>query len=182
MALNPAKLAAPLGDLFQGKPVFPKDTAEAGQKWAALYREYAQGAQAGATFPVAPALAAAETALAKDLGNAFKSAQDAGIAGIAVLLPLLDAAFLKFWATPIPFVAPPPPAPPSMAGVVTPPVPATLATLMAAVLPAGLAPGASPSSQANAVSAALDAWTKSVTVVNTPVTPPGPPLPAVPLA
>ena len=64
MALDRTKLAGSLDDLFQGKPVFPKDAAEAGQKWARIYREYAQSAQAGATFPAAPALASAESALA----------------------------------------------------------------------------------------------------------------------
>jgi len=182
MPLDPTKLAGSLGDLFRGKPLFPKDAAEAGQKWARAYREYAQSAQAGATFPAAPVLASAESALAKDLGNAFQIAQDAGVAGAAIFLPLLDAAFLKFWATPIPFLVPPPPAPPTMTGVVTPPVPATLAAMMSAGLAAGLAPGVPTSSQGIAIAAALDAWTKSVKVVNTPVTPPGPPLPPAPLA
>jgi len=182
MPLDKLKLAQSLTDLFQGAPAFPADTAEAGRKWAEIYRQFAATAQAGPTMPVTAVLQNAEPVLAKALAAAFDAAGAAGPVGGAAFLPLMDAAFVKFWSTPIPFAAPPAPAPPAVAGVVTPPAAGTLAALMTTALVAGLAPGASAAAQAVAIAAALDGWTKTVAVVNTSITPPGPAQPPAKLA
>ena len=181
MALDPLKLAGALADLFGGVPAVPADAIEAGMKWAEVYRQYASNALAGPTAPVDAALTAAAKVLATALASAFTVATAAGPLGAAAVPPLMDAAFEAFWATPpIPF-APPPPAPPAFAGVVTAPEPGSLATLMTTALAAGLIPGASTSLQGSAVALALDTWTKTVSVVNTPLTPVGPSQKAVTL-
>ena len=182
MPLNRTSLAQGLRDLFEGKPDFPTDEPAAGQRWASVYRQYAGNAQAGATRPLTPSLTAAEGLLGNALGGAFSAAKQAGLAGLAVLTPLLDAAFVAFWlAPPVVFASPPPPAPPTLAGVVSVAPPGVLAGLLAAAFAAGGAPGTTAGQQAEAIATALDAWTKTVLVINTPVTPPGPPAPPVPL-
>jgi hypothetical protein len=181
MSLDSVKLASALADLFDGVPSFPSDVAKAGQQWADIYRGYASNALAGPTAPVDAVMQIAVGVLGKALAGAFKAATKAGAAGAATILPLMDAAFLAFWATPIPF-APPLPAPPAFAGIVTPPASGSLASLMTIALAAGLSPGASTALQGKAVAGALDTWTKTVSVVNTPLTPPGPPQKPVTLA
>jgi hypothetical protein len=182
MPLNRSSLGQGLKDLFEGKPDFPSDEAAAGQRWATLYRQYAANAQAGATRPLTASLTAAEGILGNALGGAFTAAKQAGLAGLGVLTPLLDAAFVAFWlAPPVAFANPPPPTPPAIAGVVSVAPPGVLAGLLAAAFAAGGAPGVTAGQQAEAIATALDAWTKTVMVINTPVTPPGPPAPPVPL-
>lgn len=80
------------------------------------------------------------------------------------------------------FVVPQPPVAPTMAGVVTLALPVPLSGSLLPALASGAADG-SPSApkQAAALAAALDAWTHTVMVTNTPITPPGPPI-LVPLA
>jgi hypothetical protein len=182
MPLNPSTLAQSLQDLFEGENGFPADEAAAGQRWATLYRQYAANAQAGATRPLAPSLTAAEATLGNALGSAFAAAKAAKLTGLAVLTPLLDTAFVAFWfAPPVAFANPPPPAPPAMTGVVSLAPPGVLAGLLTAAFAAGGAPGVTSTQQAQAIATALDTWTKQVQVINTPVTPPGPPLPPAPL-
>lgn len=181
MPLKQTALASSLQNLFEGKPSYPADVPEAGRWWAASYRQYAADALAGPTAPAATALTAAQTRLASALANGFTAASNAGPAGAAVLAAAMDAAFVAFWLAPaVPF-APPLPAPPAFAGVVTVAPPGVLAGLLPAAFTAGLLEGAGAPSQANAIATALHAWTISVMVVNTPLTPPGPPLPPVPL-
>jgi len=171
MSLDPEKLAKALNDLFRGVPAFPADVDKAGEEWANIYREYVSGAVAGPTAPVADTLEPAAGVLAKALAGAFTKAVDAGPGGMAVVVAAMDKAFVAFWATPIPFAAPP-----AIAGVVTAPASGSLAGLMTTALAAGLVPGAT-GLQGTAVAAALDSWTKTVSVVNT--APPAPSQPPV---
>jgi hypothetical protein len=167
MPLDPSKLASDLTDLFSGKPSFPAGHLEAGQKWAEIYRKYASSALAATTAPVDAVLTKAADVLGSALGAAFAAATAAGPAGGATLLPLMDAAFVAFWATPIPFASPPPPAPPLIVGVVKAPPSGSLSGGMSTALAAGLLPGALASLQGTAVAGALDSWTKTVSVTNT---------------
>ncbi len=183
MPLNRNSLGQSLQNLFDGEPEFPADEAAAGKRWASAYREYTTNALAGATRPVSASLIAAENLLGNALGSAFTAAKQAKLTGLAVLAPLVDAAFVAFWfAPPIAFANPPPPAPPTMAGVVSLAPPGVLGGLLTTAFTAGGAPGITTGQQADAIATALDTWTKTVMVINTPVTPPGPPTPPVPLA
>jgi hypothetical protein len=182
MPLNGSSLSDALSNLFQGQPPYPATATEAGNKWANAYRTYAANALAATTAPSSALLIAAESKLANSLAGAFTAAQQAGPGGIAVLTPLMDVAFVAFWMTPpVVFAAPPPPAPATMAGVVSVAVPGVLTTGLAGVFVAGAAPGVTVTQQAQAIATVLDTWTRTVVVINTPITPPGPPLPPVPL-
>jgi len=182
MPLNGSSLSDALSGLFQGQPSYPADATDAGKKWANAYRTYAATALAATTAPLSASLIAAESKLANSLAGAFTAAQQAGPGGIAVLTPLVDVAFVAFWMTPpVAFAAPPPPAPATMAGVVSVAVPGVLTTGLAGAFAAGAAPGVTVAQQAQAIATMLDAWTRKVVVVNTPITPPGPPLPPVAL-
>jgi hypothetical protein len=92
----------------------------------------------------------------------------------------MDGAFVAFWMTPIAFAIPPT-GPPTMTGIVSLAPPGVLTGALGALFLAGVAQQASAAQQAQALAAALDGWTRTVLVINTPVTPPGPPLPPVPL-
>lgn len=87
------------------------------------------------------------------------------------LLPSIDAAFVTFW-TGMAFAGP------GFAGLVTLVPPSVLAGALATIFAEGNPPsGPAPTAdaQAQAIAGALDAWTKTVTVTNTP-TEPGPPV------
>jgi hypothetical protein len=173
-------LADSLNDLFDGTGGYPADDPEAGQRWAKVYRAYAAAALAGPTAPLNASLEAAESTLAGALSMAFKAAKEAGEAGAATLTPLVVSAFVSFWLLPpVAFATPSPPAPPTIAGVVTVAVPGVLPAGLADVLAAGTAEGATTSGQAQSVAATLDSWTRTVLVVNTPLVPPGPPAPPI---
>ena len=139
MPLNKSSLAAQLKDLFEGKPAYPADVSEAGRRWASVYRSYAAQALAGPTAPVAAMLSAAEPVLAAALANGFTAA---ATGGPAALSSAMGSAFAAFWL-PVKF-APSPPAPPTVAGVVSLALPATLAGLLAAVFPEGMRLGRQP--------------------------------------
>ena len=182
MPLNGTSLSNALSGLFQGQPSYPQTATDAGKKWANAYRTYAANALAATTAPLSASLTAAEATLANALAGAFTVAQQAGPGGIAVLTPLMDVAFVAFWMTPpVAFAVPAPPAPATMAGVVSVTPPGVLAASLAGVFAAGVAPAITAAQQAQAIASVLDSWTRTVMVVNTPVTPPGPPLPPVPL-
>lgn len=190
MPLNKTLLSNRLKDIFEGNDpaqpgeiVFPPDETEAGKKWAEAYKKYAEGAQAGATTPLPPSLTAAQTALAGALAAGFTAAKGAPPpAAISGLASAMDLAFVAFWmAPPIAFAAPPPPAPPTMAGVVTVAPPGVLSAALIALFTSGVADKKTAAQQADAIATLLDTWTKTVMVVNTPITPPGPPLPPAPL-
>lgn len=189
MPLNNDLLSNGFKDLFEGKDpsqpgkkVFPPDATEAGKKWAGIYKKYAEGAQAGATQPLAPLLLAAQNTLAGALTAGFTAAQSAPPpTAVAALAAALDVAFVAFWMTPIAFATPPPPAPPTMTGVVSIAPPGVLTGLLIGMFTTGVLQKKSAADQADALATILDAWTKTVMVVNTPVTPPGPPLPPAPL-
>ena len=180
MPLNVADLADSLNDLFDGTGGYPASDDEAGQRWAKIYRTYAAAALAGPTAPLDASLEAAEGKLAGALSAAFKAANEAGVAGVVTLTPLVVTALAAFWLQPpVAFVTPSPPAPSTIAGVVTVAVPGVLPAGLAGVLAAGTAEGATTSGQAQATAATLDSWTRTVLVVNTPLIPPGPPAPPI---
>lgn len=190
MPLNKALLSNGLRDLFEGndpsmpgEKVFPPNETEAGKKWAAVYKKYAEGALAGTTQPLAVSLTAAQNTLAGALAGAFTTAKlNPTPAAVAVLAAAMDVAFVAFWLVPpVAFAAPPPPAPPTMAGVVSVAPPGVLTGLLSAMFAAGAVQEKSAADQADALAMILDAWTRSVMVINTPITPPGPPLPPIPL-
>ena len=191
MPLNKSALSGNFKDLFEGKDpaqpgqmVFPPNPTEAGKKWAEAYKKYAEGAQAGTTAPLAPSLTAAQATLAGALAAGFSAAKAAPPpAAISGLAAAMDVAFVAFWLTPpVAFAAPPPPAPPTMAGVVTLAPPGVLTASLIALFTSGAADQKTAAQQADAIATLLDSWTKTVMVVNTPITPPGPPLPPAPLA
>jgi hypothetical protein len=182
MPLSSASLASALADLFEGAEGYPASEADAGKRWAEAYRSYAAKAVAGTTAPVNVSLADAESTLASTLARGFTTAKAAGPGGVAALAAVMDGAFVAFWLTPpVPFAIPPT-GPPTMTGVVSAAPPGVLTGALSALFLAGVAQQASAAQQAQTMAAALDAWTRTVLVVNTPVVPPGPPLPPVPLA
>lgn len=181
MALSRTSLAGALEDLFEGAGGAPASETEAGQRWAAVYRGYAANALAGTTAPLKLALTSAESTLAGRLAGGFTAAKTAGPGGVPALPAVMDAAFVAFWLGPPVAFAIPPTGPPTVTGVVSVAPPGVLAGALSALFLAGVAQQASAAQQARALSAALDAWTRTVLVINTPVTPPGPPLPPVPL-
>lgn len=183
MPLDRDPLFSGLRDLFEGKPQFAADEADAADKIATLCADYAANALAGGTAPISASISAAKTKLAQALEAAFTAAKAAGPAGVSALGLALDTAMAAFWlAPPIAFAAPPPPAPPSMIGVVTVAIPAVLAPSLTALFLAGVADKPSATAQADSLATLLHGWTKTVMVVNTPVTPPGPPAPPTPLS
>lgn len=182
MPLRSAALASALEELFEGEGGYPVDEAAAGRRWAGAYRSYAAQARAGTTAPLDVPLTGAEQTLAGTLAGAFTSAGAAGPGAVTALAAAMDAAFVAFWLTPPVAFALPPIGPPAMTGVVSVAPPGMLANALSALFLAGVAQQASAAQQAQALAAALDGWTRTVLVVNTPVTPPGPPLPPVPLA
>ncbi|TAK02329.1 MAG: hypothetical protein EPO39_13480 [Candidatus Manganitrophaceae bacterium] len=190
MPLNKSPLSGSLKDLFEGKDpaqpgqtVFPPNPTEAGKKWAEAYKKYAEGAQAGATQPLAPSLTAAQATLAGALASGFSAAKAAPPpAAIAGLAAAMDLAFVAFWMTPPVAFAPPPPAPPTMAGVVSLAPPGVLTASLISLFTSGTADKKTAAQQADSIATLLDSWTKTVMVINTPVTPPGPPLPPAPLS
>jgi hypothetical protein len=180
--LSSASLAAALEDLFAGAGGHPADEAEAGRRWAAAYRGYAARAVAGTTAPLDASLRGAQQTLAGTLAGGFATTKAAGPGGAAALAAIMDAAFVAFWLVPPVAFAVPPTGPPTMTGVVSAAPPGVLTAPLSARFLIGVAQQASAAQQAQALAAALDAWTRTVLVVNTPVVPPGPPLPPVPLA
>lgn len=179
MPLQASGLEEALKDVFEGAGGYPADAAEAGRRWAKAYKDYAAGAVAGPTAPVAALLATAETTLAGVLEAGFTAASQAGPGGLAAVLPLLDAAFVGFWlAPPVQFVVPVPP--PVIAGVVSLATPGVLSAGLAGPLGSATDETATAVRQAQLLSTVLDGWTRTVMVLNTPVTPPGPPV-TVPL-
>ena len=172
MPLVKAQLANAFTDLFQGS-AFPENETEAGQKWAEIYRSYAENALAATTTPVAPSLMLAEGILATVLAGAFTSAKAAPAASaVAALSATLDTAFVSFWmAPPVAFVAGP------ITGVVSLAPPGVLSSLLSALFIAGANQDKSASDQANDLSTALDTWTRTVMVINTTPVGPQPPVP-----
>lgn len=176
MALDRAALADTLKDLFEGTAGHPVSDAEAGRRWAELYRAYASHATAGPTVPLAASLQAAEATLGEALAAAFIAARTASAAA-ATLTPLVDAAFVSFWLSPpVAFVAPPPPAIPAAVGMVTVAPPGVLSPGLAGVLGAPGAKDATAAQQASSIATVLDGWTRTVLVVNTPPGPSAPPV------
>ncbi len=182
MPLNKTSLQNKLKDLFEGKNGFPSSEADAAQKIATIYRQYTADAVAGTTQPLAASLTAVESTLWDALGSAFTAAKASGPAGVAVLGLAIDDAFVAFWLTePVAFAIPPT-GPPTMIGVVSLAPPGVLAPGLIALLIAGVVSSPSAAEQAQAMATILDTWTRTVMVVNTPVTPPGPSAPPVPLS
>jgi hypothetical protein len=173
MPLVAAGLIDGLRDLFADEDGYPADSTEAGQRWAALYHDYAANAIAGPTAPLAPSLTAAKTTLAQTLGSAFAAAKAADAAAAASLPLALDGCYVGFWLLP-PVAFAPPVGPPAITGVVSVASPGIGAQLTAA-FQNGASAGASAADQAQGIGNALDTWTRTVMVLNTPVTPPGPP-------
>jgi hypothetical protein len=180
MALAKSKLQDPLTDLFKGTNGFPSNEDVAAADLADIYRTYATDAAAVKTQPVAALLTTASNALASALAGAFKVAKDAGPPGVAALGLAMDDAFVAFWMKPVPmlfaFAGPP-----VIGGVVTVAPPGVLSLGLTALFLAGAAGGPTAAQQAQAMATILDAWTRTVTVVNTPITPPGPATPPIPL-
>ena len=182
MALVKSKLQNPLRDLFEGTNGFPPSQADAAANLAAIYRTYATDAAAAATKPVAALLTTAGNTLGSALTAAFTAAQDAGPSGVATLGLAMDAAFVAFWlAPPMTFVFPIT-GTVTIAGVVTVVTPGVLGPALTSLFLAGAAGGPTAAQQAQGLATALDTWTRTVMVVNTPITPPGPPTPPIPLA
>jgi hypothetical protein len=176
MPLDRSRLADGLAGLFEGTGDYPDSDAEAGRRWAEIYRTYAGGAAAGPTSPSDGSLGDAEARLAQALAAAFTTAK-APDAGIATLTPLVDAAFVAFWlGPPVAFVGPPPPAAPTVVGVVTVAPPGVLSSGLAGVLGAAGAMEATAAQQARSIAAVLDGWTRTVLVLNTPPGPTAPPV------
>jgi hypothetical protein len=183
MALARSKLQDPLTDLFKGTQGFPSSEADAAADMANIYRAYATDAAAVKTQPVAALLTTASNVLASDLADAFAVAKDAGPSGVAALGLAMDKAFVNFWMKPVPMVfAFPVTGTPTIAGVVAVAPPGVLSLGLTALFLAGSAGGPTAAQQAQAMATILDTWTRTVTVVNTPITPPGPPTPPIPLA
>lgn len=182
MPLNKDPLSSGLRDLFEGKPAFAEDETDAANKISSLYADYAANALAGTTAPLSASISAAKPILAQALKAAFTAAKAAGPAGVSTLGLAIDTAIVAFWlAPPIAFAAPPLPAPPTMAGVVTLAAPGVLAPTLTALFTAGVASKPTAAEQADSLATLLHNWTKTVMVVNTPLTPPGPPAPPAPL-
>lgn len=190
MPLNKSLLSNGFKDLFEGtdpatpeEKVFPPNPTEAGKKWAGIYKKYAEGATAGATQPLAPSLTAAQNLLAAALGAGFSAAKAAPApAAMAGLAAAMDLGFVAFWmAPPIAFSAPVPPAA-TLLGVVSLAPPGILSVSLIALFVSGMADSKPSAQQADAIATLLDTWTKTVMVINTPITPPGPPLPPMPLS
>jgi hypothetical protein len=166
MPLNSRGLGDDLAALFEGRNGYPASTAEAGKAWAAIYRGYAAEAHAGTAAPLAPGLAAAETALAGALETIFTDAQG-GAAG--TIASDLDAAYVAFWLTPpVQFATA------TVTGAVTVAPPGVLGPAFATVFAAGAAQSKSAADQAKALADALDTWTRTVIVAITPPVPPTP--------
>lgn len=93
---------------------YPGTPQEAGQRFAAAYKEYAKTAQSvGQGNPVLSALLAAEQVLSTALGSLFASSKDAGTSGSGVA-----SALTAFWQTPpMSFTSIPPPLPGAVTGV-----------------------------------------------------------------
>jgi hypothetical protein len=182
MALDKRKLQDPLRDLFEGTHGFPSTTAKAAADLSDIYRTYVTDAAAVKTQPVAALLTTAGNTLASALDAAFKTAEDAGPPGVAVLCLAMDKAFVNFWTKPSPmkFVFPTT-GNPTIGGLVAVAPPGVLSLGLTALFLAGAAGGPTAEQQAQAMATILDTWTRTVTVVNTPITPPGPPTPPIPL-
>jgi hypothetical protein len=177
LALDGAALADGLKDLFEGTGGHPGSDAEAGRRWAGIYRAYANDATAGATAPLAASLQGAEATLAGALAAAFTAARTT-VAAVATLTPLVDAAFVGFWLTPpVAFVTPPPPAAPAVVGAVTVAPPGVLSPGLADILAGPGANDTTTAQQATSIATLLDGWTRTVLVVNTPPGPTAPPTP-----
>jgi hypothetical protein len=180
MALDKSKLQGALKDLFEGKKGYPSSRAKAAADLANVYRTYATDAAAVKTQPVAARLTTAGDALAAALDTAFKAAENAGPPGVAALGIAMDDAFVAFWMKPVPmlfaFAGPP-----VIGGVVTVAPPGVLSLGLTALFLAGAAGGPTAAQQAQAMATVLDTWTRTITVVNTPITPPGPATPPIPL-
>ena len=186
MPLDRSRLADGLTGLFEGTGGYPASDADAGRRWAEIYRTYAGRAAAGPTSPSDGSLENAEARLARALAAAFTTAK-APDAGIGTLTPLVDAAFVAFWlgrppeVSAVAFTTPPPPdlpapPPPTFAGMVTAATAGVLSPGLSDMLTAPGAMSATAAQQARSVATVLDAWTRTaVRVVNTPVSPPGPP-------
>jgi hypothetical protein len=181
MGLSKATLQDRLTDLFAGADGFPSTEAAAATAVATIYRTYAADAAAAATRPLAPLLSEAGHTLASALAAGFAAAKSAGPSGVATLGLAMDAAFVAFWFAPPVAFAFPVTGTPSIAGVVTVAPPGVLAPALTALFLSGAASGQTATQQAQALATVLDTWTRTVLVVNTPVTPPGPPAPPVPL-
>jgi len=182
VALGKSKLQDPLKDLFEGTNGFPSTRAKAAKDLAAIYRTYATDAAAATTTPVVAQLTTAGDTLASALEAAFKAAEAAGPPGVAALSLAMDDAFVAFWMKPLPMkFAFPTTGVPTIGGLVAVAPPGVLSLGLTSLFLAGAAGGPTAAQQAQAMATILDTWTRTVTVVNTPITPPGPPTPPIPL-
>jgi hypothetical protein len=182
MALAKWKLQDPLKDLFEGTNGFPSSRAKAAEAFASIYRSYAADAAAATTRPVSALLATAASTLASALDAAFKAAEGAGAAGVAALGVAMDKAFVEFWMKPQPMkFAFPVTGIPTIGGIVTVAPPGVPSLGLTALFLTGAAGGPTAAQQAQAMANILDTWTRTVTVVNTSITPPGPATPPIPL-
>jgi hypothetical protein len=144
MPLNPATLASGLSSVFAGS----SDVAAAGSAWAGAYRDYAAVAMAGVAAPIFTGLE--EGVLAGALAAAFT----AGVASLGTTtLTDMELAFQAFWMVP-PVVF--------GAGAVTAAPPGLAAALAAVFATGALAPTSAV--VAAAVAAAIDTWTRMITV------------------
>jgi len=173
MPLDKNTLQQALRDLFNGTTPYPASAAAAGSTWAQIFATYAKTAHAAETAPIAAAADAQATVLGGALGSAFVAAQAAGPNYLTPLLPQLVSAFSAFWP-PVGFLAP------GVVGVATSPPPAGLTASLTSFFTAGNPPsGPRPSGndQADSMASLLDAWTRTVAVINTPAgLPPRPPV------
>jgi hypothetical protein len=156
--LAASALEAKLLALFTTKPL-PANAAEAGQKWAAAYAEYAGVATAGGAVPSPASLSAAEVSLGDKLKTAFETATAAGPAGLATVTAAMAIAFSNFWfVPPVAFAAP------GVTGAVTAALPATLAAELASAFTAEQS--ATAAAQAARIAGVVHTWTLTVTVTN----------------
>jgi hypothetical protein len=175
MALDRNALEDAILDMFTGIGGYPQTVGAAGDRWASVYAGYASDALANITTPVAATVESSAATLGDTLAIAFSHAADAGGTAIGALVFEMVAAFSAFWPT-VGFAAP------GVVGVAAPPLPDALGNALGGFFadgnPAeGPRPGAGQ--QAASLATLLDAWTRTVVVVNTPTG--GLPLPPVPL-
>lgn len=158
MALNKADFQQAFVDFFTAVQALPATFETAGEKWASLYAAYATNALAGVTLPTHASIVTAQDTLGKALAKAFES-----VASGRDLAPKMAEAFSVFWQA-IVFEAR------AAIGKVTEPHLLDLQNSLAGFF-FSFDPKANPPTtaeqQANDLVSRFDAWTQTVTVVNT---------------
>ncbi len=175
MALNATDLTSPLGKLFLGTDNtagYPTTAADAGTRWATIYRGYASHATAGTTLPVSGDITAAADVLATRLRDAFTAALAATPPHYPALVGAMVSAFDLFWPS-VHFQTPPPPAAPTVTGVAKSPPAQQLTTDLTTFFVTGnpaSGQGRDADTAAQSLATILNEWTKKVLVTNTPIT------------